>query len=102
MARLVLWFLALLVVAAGIAVGAYVWFGRAVSEPGPLRTATTVIIAPGTGTPAIARQLASDEVIHSPLVMELKARRTGKSRAVKLGVHRFDPAGSIDGVRDKI
>lgn len=102
MARLFFWFIGLVVVAAGIAVGAYVWFDREVNAPGPLRTATTIIIAPGSGTPAIARVLAGLGVVRYPLVVELEARRSGKSRALKPGEYRFEPGVSVAAALDKL
>ena len=102
MARLLFWFLALVVVAAGVATGAYVWFDREVNAPGPLQTATTIIIAPGSGTPAIARILSSVGVVRYPLVMELEARRSGKARALKPGEYKFDPGVSVTAALDKL
>ncbi|MHB1203990.1 MAG: endolytic transglycosylase MltG [Rhodospirillaceae bacterium] len=102
MTRLLLWFLALVVVAAGLAVGAYVWFDREVNAPGPLSAATTIIITPGAGTPAIAQMLSSMGVVRYPLVMELEARRSGKARALKPGEYKFDPGISVAAALDKI
>ncbi|MBX7200769.1 MAG: endolytic transglycosylase MltG [Rhodospirillaceae bacterium] len=102
MARLFFWFIGLLVVAAGIAVGAYVWFDREVNAPGPLRTATTIIIPPGSGTPAIARVLSGLGVVRYPLVVELEARRSGKARALKPGEYRFEPGITVTAALDKL
>lgn len=102
MARLFFWFIGLVVVAAGLAVGAYVWFDREVNAPGPLQTATTIIIAPGSGAPAIARILAGLGVVRNPLVVELEARRSGKARALKPGEYRFEPGVTVAGALDKL
>ncbi len=102
MARLFFWFIGLVVVAAGIAVGAYVWFDREVNAPGPLRTATTIIIVPGSGTPAIARVLAGLGVVRHPLVVELEARRSGRARALKPGEYLFEPGTSVTAALDKL
>lgn len=102
MARLFFWFIGLVVVAAGIAVGAYVWFDREVNAPGPLQTATTIIITPGSGAPAIARMLSGLGVVRYPLVMELEARRSGKARALKPGEYRFEPGVTIAAALDKL
>ena len=50
MARFFFWLAALIVVAAGALVGAYVWFDREVHAAGPLQSAVTIIITPGAGT----------------------------------------------------
>ncbi len=102
MARLFFWFLGLVVVAAGLAVGAYVWFDREVNAPGPLLVATTIIIQPGSGTPAIARVLAGLGVVRYPLVLELEARRSGKARALKPGEYRFEPGVTVTAAIDKL
>ena len=102
MARFLLWFLALLVIAAGLAVGVYVWFDRAVQAPGPLQSAVTLIIPPGSRTSAIAHQLNAAHVIAMPLVLEAQARRNGIARALKPGEYHFDPGVSIKAVLDKI
>jgi UPF0755 protein len=102
MARFFLWFAALAVIAAGIAVGAYVWFDREVNAAGPLQTTATIIIPSGSGLPAIARVLSATGVIRYPLVMELEARRSGKARALKPGEYRFEAGVSVAGALDKI
>lgn len=102
MARLLFWFLALVVVAAGVAIGAYVWFDREVNAPGPLQTAATVIIAPGSGTPAIARILGGLGVVRYPPIVELEARRSGKARALKPGEYKFEPGISVTAALDKL
>ena len=102
MARFFFWFLALVVVAAGLAVGAYVWFDREVNAPGPLQSAATIIIAPGAGTPAIARVLGGLGVVRYPLVLELEARRAGKARALKPGEYRFDAGVTVTAALDKL
>ena len=102
MARLLFWFAALMVVAAGLAVGGYVWFDREIHAPGPLQSATTIIITPGTGTPAIAQVLTGTGVIRYPLVFELEARRSGQARALKPGEYKFEPGVSVVAALDKL
>ena len=102
MARFFLWVFALIVVVAGVLVGVYVWFSRAVVEPGPLKSAATVIVTPGAGTTAIARQLAEAEVLREPLLFELQVRRAKAARSLKPGEYRFEPGISIAAAIDKI
>jgi UPF0755 protein len=102
MARFFLWLSAVIVVAAGVAVGAYVWFAQKVEAPGPLANATTVIINPGTGTAGIARILSDAKVVPGPLLFELQVRRAKAARALKPGEYRFEPGTSIVAAIDRI
>ncbi len=95
-------FLVLIVLALGGAGAAYVWFTGAVVAPGPLQTATTVVIVPGSGVPTISRQLADAGVIAYPLMFELETRRLGHARALKAGEYRFEPGVSTDTAIAKI
>jgi UPF0755 protein len=101
-ARLAAAFLFLLVVIGAAAGGAYFWFARAVLVPGPLQSATTLIIAPGSGLGAVARQLEGAAVITHARLFELQARRSGQGRALKPGEYRFEPGISIVEALDKI
>jgi UPF0755 protein len=89
----------LLAVAAG---GAYFWFIGAVVAPGPLQSPATIIIAPGTGLSAIARQLTTAGVIPAPWMAVVEARRTGQDRTLKPGEYRFEPGVSLTAALDKI
>jgi UPF0755 protein len=95
-------FLFLLIATAAAAGAGYVWFLGEVAAPGPLAQQTTVIIAPGTGVSAIARQLTESRVIAKPWMMTLEARRSGQDRLLKPGEYRFDPAMSVSAVINKI
>jgi len=82
--------------------GAYVWFARTVLVPGPLQTAQTLVIEPGSGLGAIARQLEATGVVADARLLQLQARRSGQARALKPGEYQFDPGISIVGALDKI
>jgi len=92
----------LVVIAAGAAGGAYVWFARAIAAPGPLTQPVTIIIAPRTGVSAIAQQLADAGVVASPWMVMIEARRSKQDRALKPGEYRFDPGVSLIAAMDKI
>jgi len=92
----------IVVLAAAGAGGAYVWFVRTVTQPGPLAAPATVIIAPGTGLSFIARQLTEAGVSPAPWMVALEARRTGRDRTLKPGEYLFEPGVSIAGALDKI
>jgi UPF0755 protein len=101
-ARLAAAFLLLLVAVGAAAGGAYFWFTRAVLVPGPLREPVTLIIEPGSGLAAIARQLEAAGVVADARLVQLQARRSGQTRALKPGEYRFEPGISIVGAVDKI
>ncbi|MSO72093.1 MAG: endolytic transglycosylase MltG [Rhodospirillaceae bacterium] len=92
--------LGLLAMAASGAV--YLWFARAVEGPGPLQASVTVIVAPGAGVSAIARQMVVAGIADRPWMMVLEARRSGQDRHLKPGEYRFDPGVSIAGVLGKL
>ena len=94
-ARLFGVFVLLVVLAAGVAGGAYVWFTRAVASSGPMQAPVTLIIAPGSGVQSIAQQLANTGVIAKSWMAVLEARRSGQDRSLKPGEYRFDPGISI-------
>ena len=81
--------------AAAGAGGAYHWFAREIASPGPLTTATTVIVPPGSGVSGIARQLVAAGVARRPWMIVLEARRSGRDRSLKPGEYRFEPGISI-------
>ena len=102
LARFLVIFLLLIVLAGAGAIGAYSWFLQAVAAPGPLQQPVTLIIAPGSGVSAMARQLAGANVVAEPLIMALEARRSGQERRLKPGEYRFDPGMSVGAVLDKL
>ena len=80
----------------------YLWFARAVEDPGPLQASVTVIVAPGAGVSAIARQMAVAGIVARTWMLVLNARRTGQDRSLKPGEYRFDPGISVAAVIGKI
>jgi len=95
--------LLVLIILTAVGAGAgYMWFMRAVAEPGPLQAPVTVIISPGTGLSAITRQLGEAGVVARPWVAALEARRTGQDRSLKPGEYRFEPGASTSAVLGKI
>lgn len=95
-------FFLLAVLIGGIAYGVYSWFTMAVVTRGPLREATTLVITPGSGVPAISRQLVAAGVIEYPWMFELETRRLGQARALKAGEYKFDAGTSVDAAIDKL
>ncbi|TAL04724.1 MAG: endolytic transglycosylase MltG [Rhodospirillaceae bacterium] len=94
--------LMVVLIAATLGVGAALWFMGTVNGPGPLAASATVVIPPGAGLAAIARQLANADVVNASWIFELEARRSGQSRALKPGEYRFDAAVSLATVLSKI
>lgn len=95
-------FFLLAVLFGSAAYGAYSWFTTSVVARGPLREATTLVVMPGSGVPAISRQLVEAGVIQYPWMFELETRRLGQARALKAGEYKFDPSISVDGAIDKM
>ena len=95
-------FFLLAVLVGGFAFAAYSWFTTAVVARGPLQAAATLVIAPGSGVPAISKQLADAGVIQYPWMFELETRRLGHARALKAGEYKFDPGISLDAAIDKM
>ncbi len=100
--RLLLTFVVLVGLAAGVSFGAYQWFLGEVAKPGPLAAPATVVIPQGTGLKAIAHQLAEAGVVREAWMVELEARRSEQARALKPGEYRFDPGVSIQSALGKI
>ncbi len=93
--------LCIAVLGAGAA-GAYLWFVRAVTGPGPLAAPVTIIIQPGAGLKGIAKQLADAGVVDAAWMAELEARRAGQARALKTGEYRFEAGVSLHDALGKI
>ena len=101
-ARLGVAFLFFLIVVGAAAGGAYLWFARAVLVPGPSQAEQTLVIAPGSGLGAIARQLETAGIVADARLFELQARRAGHARALKSGEYKFEPGISLVAALDKI
>lgn len=79
------------------AVGAgllYSWGHQRFTGPGPLDDRKVVLIERGSGLEAIARQLAAEGVIRSPLIFRLGARASGKATQLKAGEYEFPARAS--------
>ncbi|MBL8644593.1 MAG: endolytic transglycosylase MltG [Rhodospirillaceae bacterium] len=100
--RLLTAFLSLIALALAIVIGAYLWSLNAINAPGPLKQPATLIIKPGSGLGAIARQLDEAGVVVNNYLFEWEARRTGQAGNLKPGEYKFEPAGSISAVLDKL
>ncbi|MDX2144697.1 MAG: endolytic transglycosylase MltG [Rhodospirillaceae bacterium] len=100
--RLFTGFLSLIALALAAAIGLYLWSLGAVNAPGQLRQPTTVIIKPGTGLGAIARQLEQAKVISNDLLFQWQARQIDGGRSLKPGEYKFDPGLSISAVIEKL
>jgi UPF0755 protein len=82
--------LGVLLVAA--AVGGYFWAEHQIKAPGPLTTATTIVIPKGAGADAIARLLQSQGVISQPLLFRLALRLDDSGKPLRAGEYEI-PAG---------
>lgn len=78
--------------------GGWLWLQSEIRQPGPLTTATEIVIEPGSGLNRIARQLQREQVIQSALLFRIHARLAGFASQLKAGEYRFDqrvPAGDV-------
>ena len=84
-----------LITAAAVGAGLlYSWGHQRFTGPGPLDERKVVLIERGSGLEAIARQLAAEGVIRSPLIFRLGARATGKATQLKAGEYQFPAQAS--------
>ncbi len=84
--KILLFFVTVLIVGGG---GAVYWGNAQFKQPGPLKTETTVIIEPGAGANAIARELHQAGVLANPLVFRLGVRLTGAGKPLRAGEYAF-------------
>jgi UPF0755 protein len=74
--------------------GSGYWLYRDAQAPGPLAEARTLVIPAHTGVAGIADLLAAQGVIRHELVLQLVARLSGRSTALKAGEYEFPAAAS--------
>ncbi|HVI52127.1 MAG TPA: endolytic transglycosylase MltG [Candidatus Sulfotelmatobacter sp.] len=92
--------LAAVLVIAGMAGGGFLlWAKSRLTAPGPTSTATTVVIEHGSGSQAIASQLAEAGVIDSPWLFLLEIRLTGHLN-LKAGEYAFPASVSMAAIID--
>ncbi len=90
------------VVALAGAGGAYVWWQKAVSQPGPTIEQTRVLIKRGSGLLQIAWQLKRAGVIEHPRLFQLLAEWQEKTTALKAGEFLFPAGISLEAALDQI
>ncbi len=83
--------LLLVVLAAGV-VAAFFWAKSEVNAPGPLKTATTIIVPKGAGADTIGRLLQAQGVIDQPLLFRLALRLDDSGKPLRAGEYEI-PAG---------
>jgi UPF0755 protein len=94
--RLLSLFLAALVAFGGIGFWGYAQYVR----PGPLETATTAIIPPGTGLDGITRILTEHGIIADPNIFRWGARLSGVAPQLRAGEYAFPAKVSAEGASD--
>jgi UPF0755 protein len=97
--RLLALVLALLLAGTG---GAYLWWQKAISEPGPTETNTRVLIARGSGVMQIAWQLKRAGVIEHPRLFQLLAEWRKSTKDLKAGEFLFPAGISLEGALGQI
>jgi UPF0755 protein len=64
-------------------------------RPGPLASATSIIVPKGAAVPQIAQLLEAANVIAEPLIFRIGARLEGLDASLRAGEYRFPPAVSM-------
>lgn len=83
--------------------GIIVWQTKTrIYQPGPLKENVYVTIAKGSGTSAVAKDLAEAGVIKSPYLFKLAARIFGLDKKLKAGEYLFSPMISMEQAIQKI
>ena len=95
-------FLSFLVIVAVGALGALVWGTNRLQAPGPLEADKVVFIAPHTDLPDIIDKLSADEVIDSPLALNIVLTIERKRGKVRAGEYLFKQHASMRSVVDAL
>ncbi len=95
-------FLSFLVIIAIGALGALVWGTNRVQAPGPLAADKVVFIAPHTDLPDIIDKLSADDVIDSPLALNIVLTVEHKRGKVRAGEYLFKQHASMRSVVDTL
>ena len=95
-------FLSFLVIIAVGALGAMVWGTNRVQAPGPLGADKVVFIAPHTDLPDIIEKLNADDVIDSPLALNIVLTVEHKRGKVRAGEYLFKQHASMRSVVDTL
>jgi UPF0755 protein len=90
-----------LVLAIGV-FSARIFAERYLRQPGPLPSDKVVLIAPQTDVPDIINQLEAENVIESPLLLNLALLEEGKRSRIKAGEYLFHQHASLREVIDTL
>jgi len=74
------------------------WFYWQLDQQVQPQSAVEIVVPAGAGAAHIARQLAAQHVIDSPLAFRLWLKWNDAERTLKSGLYRFDKPESIEGV----
>ena len=89
--RLVLFLLAVLVLAGATAAGIYLYAQHYLTAPGPLAQKAVIELPRGTGLQATTARLAELGAIDRPWLFATLARATGHDRGLKAGEYELEP-----------
>jgi UPF0755 protein len=84
-----------IVLAALLAVAGALYVVGQYQRPGPLASATSIIVPKGAAVPQIAQLLEAANVIAEPLIFRIGARLEGLDASLRAGEYRFPPAVSM-------
>lgn len=91
-----------LIAAAGVAGGAWLWLDKETDKQGPLSAPAVITVAPGEGLYAIAERLEREGVISSGLAMRAAGRVRGVTRQIKTGEFEIPARASMGEILDKL
>ncbi|WP_374467553.1 endolytic transglycosylase MltG [Ferrovibrio sp.] len=102
MKRLTRALLAILLAAALVGAGGYVWFQSWLEAPGPARQDTVVLIPRGSSVSGIAQRLVDAGVVDHARLLQLAVWQGGLAAALKAGEYQFGPGDSPRAVLERI
>lgn len=94
--------LVLVVVAAAVAGGAYLWFEKSITKDGPLQEPARVLIERGSGLSRVAQQLEKAGVVKQARLFQTYVMMEGKEKALQAGEYQFPSGESMERVLDRL
>jgi UPF0755 protein len=92
----------LLVVAAAVVGGAYLWFEREIFSTGPSTQAVRVLVERGSGLSKVSNQLAEAGVVEQARLFQAYVLLEGKETALQAGEYQFPAGDNMEAVLDRL
>ena len=94
--------LILIVVAAAVAGGAYLWFEQAIIGVGPSQEPVRVLVKRGSGLSTVAQQLEKAGVVKQARLFQAYVLMEGKDSALQAGEYQFPAGDPMEAVLDRL